>query len=155
MSMPIRKSIRLKDYDYSSNGTYFITICTESRLPLLSTIVKNGEEVVTFLTAIGKEIEKSINFIGEKYKDISVDKYVIMPDHIHMLISLKSEEGRGNTPLQDVLGRFKSYTTHLYGKELWQRSYIDHVIRNKEDYVEKWKYIENNPLNRFLKENTK
>ena len=141
INMPVRKRVRLKDYNYSSNGTYFITICTENRLPILSTVMKNGNEIVPVLTAIGKEIEKSINFIGEKYKDVSVDNYVIMPDHIHMLISLKSAGGHGNPPLQDILGRFKSYTTHMYGKELWQRSYIDHVIRNQEDYTEKWEYI--------------
>ena len=98
------------------------------------------------LSPIGKKVNKAIDFIDINYNGISVDKYVIMPDHIHMIIKIDAG-GRGDPPLQiqDVIGRFKSFTTHEFGKTLWQRSFYDHIIRGEEDYLEIWEYIENNP----------
>ena len=85
--------------------------------------------------------------MDKNYESVSVDKYVIMPNHIHLLIS-NLTGGHGDPPLRiyDVVGRFKSFTTHQYGKTLWQRSFYDHVIRNRNDYNEIWEYIENNPV---------
>ncbi|MBR6532861.1 MAG: transposase [Clostridia bacterium] len=146
--LPKRKSTRLKNFDYSNNGYYFITICTYERRKILSKIVGEGLRALPIieLTAIGEKVNKAINFINVHYGNISVDKYIIMPDHIHMIIKIETG-GHGDPPLQiqDVIGGFKSFTTHEFGKTLWQRSFYDHVIRNQNDYREIWEYIENNP----------
>ena len=85
--------------------------------------------------------------MDSRYPDIFIDNYVVMPNHIHLLLRIEKQTGgHGDPPLQDVIARFKSYTTHLYGKTLWQRSFIDHIIRNERDYLEHWTYIENNPI---------
>ena len=76
-----------------------------------------------------------------------MDKYVVMPNHIHLLITISEPTGgHGDPPLQAVIGQLKSYTTHKYGKTLWQRSFYDHVIRDMNDYLAAWRYIDENPL---------
>ena len=147
MNLPERKRTRLKDFDYSSNGFYFITICTHNKRKILCDIVGEGLCALPSikLTTIGEIVNKSIIYINNKYQNILVDKYIIMPNHIHMIIAQQTG-GHGDPPLQDIIARFKSYTTHLYGKTLWQRSFIDHIIRNERDYLEHYTYIENNPI---------
>ena len=139
----------MKDYDYSSAGVYFVTMCVKDRKRLLGEIVGEGLRALpkTQLTDIGLKVKDAIEFIDAQYQNISVDNYVIMPNHIHLLVRYEPPTGgRGNPPLQDVIARFKSFTTHQYGKPLWQRSFIDHIIRNERDYIEHYTYIENNPI---------
>ena len=147
MTLPERKPARLKGYDYSLPGAYFITICTKERKEILSKIIV-GEGLCTLpqniLTSIGKEVEKSIQYVNNNYDSVSIDKYVIMPNHIHLIVSLNNSGGHGNPPLQNIIGQFKSYTTNKFGKVLWQRSYHDHIIRGKEDYKKIWDYIDTN-----------
>lgn len=70
-----------------------------------------------------------------------------MPNHIHLIVILDNQTGgRGNSPLQNVIGQLKSYTTKKYGKQLWQRSYYDHIIRNEDDYLNVWEYVNSNAL---------
>ena len=113
MDLPKRKPTRLKNYDYSGNGAYFVTICTHNRKCILSDIV--GEGLCTLpkntLTPIGKEIEKSIQYIDENYEGVIIDKYVIMPNHIHLIVILNNSGGHGNPPLQNIIGNMKSFTT--------------------------------------------
>ena len=66
-----------------------------------------------------------------------------MPNHIHFII--KTTGGHGGPPLQDIIGRMKSFTTKQYGKTLWQRSFYDHIIRDEADYLRIAEYIQNNP----------
>lgn len=155
MGHPKRKRIRLKAYDYSQNGAYFVTICSKDRESLLSEIVGDGLCAVpqTILTHIGTEIEKSIKYINNNIGGVNIDKYVIMPNHVHMIIELNPTGGDGAPPLPDIIRRFKTYTTKAYAEiqgtgniTLWQRSFYEHVIRNEQDYLEIWEYIENNPL---------
>ena len=170
MNLTKRKCNRLPDFDYSSNGYYFITICTAEKQKLLCNIVGEGlcalpicENPETILTNIGKAVDKSINYINENYCDTKVDKYIIMPNHIHLIIKKSGGHrdpphttgghrdphhttgGHRDPPLQSVIGRMKSYTTKIYGKELWQRSFYDHIIRDENDYLRICEYIENNP----------
>ncbi len=95
---------------------------------------------------IGKEIEKSIQFINDNYNGIKINKYVIMPNHIHLIIILNESGGRGNPPLQNVIGQLKSYTTKKYKDILWQRSFHDHIIRGEQDYKKIRAYIDTNVL---------
>ncbi len=169
MKEKFRKDLRLPGYDYAQQGSYFVTVCTNFKQDLL--IKKSNKRVVAGfhacqepfyeLTEIGGEVEKTLQYIHEHYDGVSVDKYCIMPNHVHILFSLQapeSETGRhGSLPLRDVVGRLKSYTTKQYRSIinqpkaiLWQRNYYEHVIRNDEDYAEKWRYIDENPHRRRL-----
>lgn len=148
MEYPERKQLRLKGFDYSNPGKYFVTICTFERKNLLSDIILDNDPCSVpqiALTNIGNEIEKAIQYINDNYKDAKVEKYVIMPNHIHLIMMLDESGGHGNPPLQNIIGQLKSYTTRKYGSLLWQRSYHDHIIRNEQDYKKIWDYIESNP----------
>ncbi|MBQ4093063.1 MAG: transposase [Firmicutes bacterium] len=146
--LPKRKPTRLKEFDYRTNGAYFVTICTKDKQKLLGS-VSVGEGLCALpkvaLSAIGKEVEKSIGFLGRQDPDITVDHYVVMPNHIHLLIRIQSQGDYGKSSVSKLIGQLKSYTTHVYGKELWQRSFHDHIVRNERSYWALWNYIENNP----------
>lgn len=151
MDLPHRKANRLQDYDYSSNGAYFVTICTQHRRQLLSEIVGDGFPVPK---PCGKIAEEWLQQIPVKYTSVSVDRYVIMPDHIHILLRIDGVLGTGNPSptLGNVIGWYKYQVTkevnmrfEQQGDRLFQRSYYDHVIRNQQDYDEIWNYIEENP----------
>ena len=148
MNLPKRKPTRLKGYDYSRNGAYFVTICTHGKKHFLSRIVGEGLRALpkNILTPIGTEIEKSIHFINDNYMGIVIDKYVIMPNHLHMIVILEDTGGDGTPPLQNVIGQLKSFTTNKFNKTLWQRSFHDHIIRGEEDYQKIWEYIDTNPM---------
>lgn len=149
IDFPTRKRNRLKDYDYSQNGAYFVTICTKDRKEILSSIVV-GEGLCALpqnrLTHIGEEIDKCIKYVNNNYDNVIIDKYVIMPNHVHLIVILNNTGGRGNPPLPNIVGQLKSYTTNKYKNSLWQRSYHDHIIRNQKDYQKIWQYIDTNPL---------
>jgi REP element-mobilizing transposase RayT len=152
--LPKRKAIRWKGYDYSLPGAYFITICIEKRKNLLSTVVGEGlAPPETRLRPCGKIAEDQLHFLERRYSNVSVDRYVVMPNHIHFILFLRGEAG-GASPsptVSDVICSFKSLTSRIckmrYGVEkLFQRSYIDHVIRDRRDYETRAKYISENPL---------
>jgi len=139
-SLPKRKSIRLSQYNYAENGAYFITICTKGKQKVLCDIVGAGlcARPQVRLTYIGEQVKDVLSYISQKHTGVLLDTYVIM--RIDRVTG-----GRGDPPLHKILGEFKSYTTHLYGEPLWQRSFYDHVIRGEADYREIAEYIENNP----------
>lgn len=148
-----RKPNRLKEYNYSANGAYFITICVKNMKCVLSKITV-GEGLCALprveLSKIGYEVEKAINYIDNTYRFTKVKSFVIMPNHIHLLIEIEKPQGimtggHGDPPLQSVIGAFKSYTNSKYNGLLWQRSYYDHIVRNEEDMYYHLQYIEENP----------
>lgn len=155
MDLQTRKPTRLKDYNYSQNGAYFITVCTKNRKAILSNIdvgagVLDGPK--NRLSEYGKIAEKQIGVMNKFYDDISVDQYVIMPNHIHFIIQISAKENGSSgmpTPTNSIVskfvGTFKRFCNREYGENIWQRSYHDHVIRGEKDYLEIWEYIENNP----------
>ncbi len=165
MDLPKRKRNRLENYDYSQNGAYFITICVQNRQQILSNIIV-GTGVLDCpqiqLSNYGKIADKYINQLNNFYDNISVDKYVIMPDHIHLILSVK--DGQSGTPVptdkpikidnrnssvSKFISTFKRFCNKEYQKNIWQPRYYDHIIRNQEDYNEVCEYIENNP-NKFI-----
>ena len=148
MNLPKRKPTRLKEYDYGTPGAYFVTICTHYRECILSNIVGEGLCALpkNILTFIGKETEKSIQYINDNYINVKIDKYVIMPNHIHLIVILDDSGGHRDPPLQNIIGQLKSYTTNKFGSVLWQRSFHDHIIRNEKDYQKIWEYIDTNQL---------
>ena len=148
MELPKRKPTRLRNFDYSQNGYYFITVCTHKKQKLLCKIVGEGLCALpsVSLTAIGEAVNEAIKFIEKQYDGVFVDKYVIMPNHIHLLIALQSGGNGIPAPqIGDIIGRMKSFTTNQYGGILWQRSFHDHIIRGEQDYLKIWNYIDGNP----------
>ena len=142
MQMPQRKPNRIEDYDYSQNGAYFVTVCTRDRKKILSDIVGADAHIVP--KPYGQVVEKYIHNAPE------IEKYVIMPDHIHMIIRLDNGSMWASTPTRtnrvaSIVRSIKTLTTKEIGIPIFQRSYYDHVIRNQQDYNEIWEYIENNP----------
>lgn len=170
----VRKEIRLKNYDYSQNGLYFITICTKDKIPYLYEIESVGDGVLDVpqqkLKEYGIFLKDQINEINSVYEKIKILKYVIMPDHVHMIIFIFDEDkiinrasisetsrmpssGTSRTPsptnqtIPLVISAFKRFVNRKTGFNIWQRSYYDHIIRNKKEFIEICRYIENNPLN--------
>ena len=170
MNLPKRKDTRLKAYNYSTPGAYFVTICTENRKPILSEL-RVGTGVLDcpkiLLKEYGKTADKYIKQLNDFYDNISVDNYVIMPDHIHLIISIQADvSGQSGTPvptdqflnnknsiIAKFVSTFKRFCNKEYGKNIWQERYFDHIIRNQSDYIETWKYIEDNPAKRLRQQN--
>ena len=137
-----RKSPRIPMYDYSSCNYYFITICTHNKLCLFGS--------PDHLSEFGQIAKAHLEQLSSHYDGISVDKYVVMPNHIHMILILPS----GNQyDLNQIIGQYKSGVTRMNRKihsgtdTIWQRSYHDHIIRNQKDYEMIWLYIHSNPAN--------
>lgn len=156
MEYPKRKPVRLKGYDYSQNGAYFITVCTWERKCILSDITV-GEGLAPpakyQLTQVGKLVQEQLLALEARYPTVQIEKYVIMPNHIHAILQIREGETGGASPsptLMDAVRVLKSITTRMYhglgtDSNLWQRSFYDHVIRSDADWREIWEYIENNP----------
>ena len=153
--LPRRKPTRLKAFDYNTTGAYFITICTENRRRILSEIVGVdvlGDPKNVELLPHGKIADKYINQFNEFYNKITVDQYVIMPNHIHILLFVHDDGSpRTSTPTRQTsavshfVSTFKRFCNKEYGGNVWQRGFHDHVIRGREDYDEIKKYIYENP----------
>ena len=160
-----RRSIRLKGYDYSREGAYFVTICAQNRKCLFGEIV-NGKMV---LNDAGRMVESVWNEIPKYYPGIDIDVCQIMPNHIHGIVVIvgagpcacpDTGQAQGVAPtmsLSDVVHRFKTMTTKRYidrvkqngwptfpGK-LWQRNYYEHIIRDENELNRIREYIINNP----------
>lgn len=154
MEMTERKPNRLSEYDYSTNGAYFITICTQNRKPILGHIVGGGalDAPNITLTEFGQIAHKYI-LSSNRITGICVDKFVIMPDHIHLIVRINQIASQGmskapsptNAAIPHFVSTFKRFCHRDIGAVIFQRSYYDHVIRNQRDYDEIWQYIENNP----------
>ena len=160
---PNRKSIRIADYDYSTPGAYFITVCTANREKIFwsdrrgelcspACNTQTGDQrspLRVELSDVGKIVDAEIQKIKTVYDAVRVDKYCIMPDHIHFILSIDTDE-TGRTQFAPTISRvikqFKGSITKQVGRPIWQKSFYDHGIRNQQDYDEIWEYIENNPL---------
>lgn len=110
MELPKRKRNRVCEFDYSQNGAYFVTICTYNRKRILSQIVGDGFPVPNVVGIIAEEM---MHQIPNKYPDVRVDKYVIMPDHIHILLMIDSgnEVGTPSPTLGNIIGWYKYQVT--------------------------------------------
>lgn len=160
MTLPKRKVNRLAKYDYSQNGAYFVTICTKNKAYLLSRIVNVGDGFpVPKLNDAGIIVDNYISLISIKYPSVTVDKYVIMPNHFHLILlfddKLNFIGGTGNPSptLGTVIGWLKYQATKQFNEQnqtaglpLFQCSFHDHIIRNENDYKTVWNYIDINPL---------
>ena len=149
--LPKRKNSRLKDHDYSSPGAYFITICTRDKKNVFwdrnhPDIV--GEDIILPLSPYGKIAEKAIEAIHVHYSHIELQQYVIMPNHIHLILFIPCDSGRliaSPTSVATVIGQMKRFVSKKIGSPIWQRSFYDHIIRDQRDYDKIAKYIHDNP----------
>jgi len=165
-----RRSVRLKGYDYSQPGAYFVTICTHERRKLFGDIV-NGE---MHINDVGQIAQRMWNALPQYYPSIELDQFVIMPNHLHgILINIddknrvkfsQSSVGKPIVPMQSlpmpmsgpaptlglIIRRFKALTTyyiHAAGSDefAWQERYHEHVVPNTSDLERIRLYIVNNP----------
>lgn len=179
MEFPKRKHPRLSGYDYTKVGSYFVTICTIHRDNILSEITvghgdpgtpQNGQSAIRrvtsthptgnklrhtdnsveiALTSVGKVAEKYICSISQAYDNVTVDKYVIMPNHIHMILTFSQQNNK--ISVSRIIGVLKRLISKDIGANVFQTSFIDHIIRDEEDYWIRYNYIEQNPLKRALR----
>lgn len=145
MNFKTRKPNRLKNYDYSQNGVYFITVCVKNRNPILS-YIPVGANCVR-LSKIGKVVEEEINNISKIYANVTVENYVIMPNHIHLLVFIDRFSGRTQfaPTISRIIKQFKGVITKRLSKSIWQKGFYDHIIRDEYDFQIRWQYIEDNP----------
>ncbi len=99
------------------------------------------------LSEIGQVVNTVINNIPIIYECAEIDKYVIMPNHIHIILLIKNDGRTVFAPtLSRVIKQFKAHITKQLGYSIWQKSFHDHIIRNGNEYVKIWQYIDENPL---------
>ncbi len=157
MNDPQRKCLRLEAYDYSQPGYYFITVCTRERKqealcsiePAVGAIINRPPRIS--LTPLGRIVDETIRAIPDHYPGILVDQYIIMPDHVHLILSFRNigPDGRqiaAPTPLSKIIQQMKRIASKQAGVPLWQKGFYDHVIRNDVDLANVRQYIRNNPL---------
>ena len=160
MELPKRKNTRLKNYDYSLNGCYFITVCIKNRLQILGTIKAPENQIsppVTELSEKGKIVDKYINMISQSYENVFVDNYVIMPDHIHLLVSIEKpyicvdrKDLSEKVSVSTIIKALKTLVTKEIKESIWQKSFYDEIIENEKTYIRASQYIDDNPVCWFM-----
>ena len=147
---PQRKQNRLPNYDYAQNGVYFLTICTKEKVCILSSVTVGaaiGRPPVVSLSPIGKIVEQALQEIPAHYPGVSVDRYIVMPNHVHILLCMTGNSGRPMSvpAVQQIVNQFKGVVTKRAGRPVWQKGFYDHVVRDDYDYQTRWAYIDDNP----------
>ena len=155
--LPVRKRMRMSCWDYSNVGCYFLTLCSKDRKPMFSCIVGRGilDAPEVQLTSYGKCIYDALSYLSENNEAFELHNWVIMPNHVHILVSITNEQecldGASGMPrptnarIPKFISSLKRYTNKQTGVDLWQVSYYDHIIRDDEDFLRRWQYIDNNP----------
>ena len=162
---PDRKSPRFKYYNYNSQGYYFITVCVKNMIHVFGEI-KNGKMI---LNKYGIIAEQCLLDLPNHYNRCKIDYYVIMPNHVHVIIIIDDcnrREGSATLPpnerhgITEVLRGFKTFSSIKISNSLspgekfcWQKSFYDHIIRNEKELYEIRKYIEQNPVKWDLEKN--
>ena len=149
MRLPVRKPTRLPQYDYSTDGSYFVTFCTHNKEKLLGEVVGGGvyDAPQVELSPFGVVVQK---YLLQVTGEVSVDKFVVMPNHVHLLLTV---DGCGSSqapnPTNGAVPKFisllKRRCNRVWGRNIWQRSFYDHVVRNEKEYLRIWAYIDTNP----------
>ena len=168
--LPKRKPTRLDYFDYNSSGAYFLTICTENRRKILSRIVGGDvldapQNDVSYLpkrielSYYGKIADKYINQLNDYYENIKVDRYVIMSNHVHIILFVSTDGASRTSPptkqhsiVSRFISTFKRFCNKECSEKIWQRTFYDHIIRDQRDYEEHIKYIHENPAKWYFDE---
>jgi REP element-mobilizing transposase RayT len=136
-----RRSIRLQNHDYAKPGGYFVTTCTAGREPLFAE------------TALYSAVEEAWTWLPTRFKNVDIDEFVIMPDHVHFVVVLTGQGGQMAAPtLAHVVGAFKTVAAKAInrardsvGNRVWQRNYYERIIRNCRELDRIRAYIRANP----------
>ena len=152
--LPIRHTTRLQGYDYNTPGTYFLTICVEHRKCLLSRIVGTGvlDGPKIELLPYGQIAAKHLRELNHFSDEICIESYVIMPNHIHILVRVLDGPSRTpvptaqNSTISRFVSTFKRFCNREYGKNIWQARSYDHIIRDQADFDQHLQYIYENPF---------
>ncbi|MBU1130628.1 transposase [Patescibacteria group bacterium] len=163
---PNRKLNRMRGYDYSQNGFYFVTICLKNKIEYFGSI-KNGQMIIN---KFGKIVEYCWYDLINHYGNCRLDEFIIMPNHVHGIVEINNNrEGAGLKPartdlesartlinkkysLSEMIRGFKSFSSRRINEVnfdsvfRWQRSFYDHIIQNDGSLYRIRKYIKNNPL---------
>ena len=154
--LPKRKPNRLEASNYRRDGAYFVTICTEGKRQLfwkksVGALTERPQGQVP-LSPTGKIVEKTIQNIPQIYPGVALEHYVVMPNHVHLLLLFQQEamldSGRSvsaPTELPVIIRHMKGFVTRQLGKNIWQKGYYDHIVRNESEYKKIWCYIDQNP----------
>ena len=145
MEYIIRKSPRMKSFDYSTPTAYFITICTHEKACLFGSVEHPN--------AFAKIAEERIKKIPLHFSGVHINHSAVMPNHVHILLSVYASEIPMNQPcpnVSDIIGNYKASVSREIHRihpqlQVWQRSFHDHVIRNEASWQKIWQYIEDNP----------
>ncbi len=160
--------MRLRDFDYSGDGAYFVTVCVEGRRCLLSEVVDGG----VALTALGQMVAATWHAVADHFSCVELGPFVVMPNHFHGIVWIARESGGeaskglaltnvlpssdggvvGPPTLGQIIGWFKyesakriNSTRGTPGLRLWQRNYYDHIVRTEDGLYAIAQYIEGNP----------
>jgi len=153
-TLPKRRKNRLEAYDYSRNGVYFVTICTRNMQRVLGEVFVGRDDPGTpqvRLSKYGEVVRDNIERIEAYYEHISVDKHVVMPNHVHIILAISDPGGgvprssRPTAAVPSVIAAFKKFTAKGIGKNIWQTSFHDRIIRTRDEYLRIWQYIDENP----------
>ncbi len=151
-----RRSIRLPDYDYTQVGAYYVTIVTSRRRLLFGDVVADEMR----LNDAGRLIEDAWQWLVHRYSYVSLDEYIVMPNHLHGIIVIGDQPlGASRSaptprkPLGQLIGAFKTVSTRRFnnirgtpGQQLWQRNYYERIVRNEEELNHIREYILGNPV---------
>lgn len=153
-----RKYTRVPGFDYRMPGPYFITICIQDKLPLLGTV---ASDATVRLSPAGAMVSTTWDLAPTVFPGLTLVAFVIMPNHVHAIMTLGDEDIAANPTLGDIVRWFKTTTTLAYAQHvatgmwprfedrLWQRSSWDHIVRNERDMERIREYIVANPANWF------
>ena len=155
---PKRKKIRLEGYDYNTAGLYFITVCTKEKKKLLCNIQDPPVGSIVLdapliqMSKYGEIVERRLRVMRDFYEDIKLDDYVVMPNHVHMMIRvIDVGSGASGTTLPTMnkvgrfVGTFKRFTNREIGFDIWQSGSNDRIVRSDEEYIAYMEYMEANP----------
>jgi REP element-mobilizing transposase RayT len=150
--LPQRQSQRLKNYDYSQTGAYFITLCAAKRMCLFGDI--RDDEI--HLNEFGEIVKRCWHNLVNHYPNIELDSFVVMPNHVHGIICIVGaglKPAPTRIPLTEIVRALKTFSSRkinqirkLTGVPVWQRGFYDHVIRNDESLNRIRDYIATNLL---------
>ena len=154
MMFPVRRKNRLAGFDYSSPNVYLITICTKGKQCILwdsrpaPVGATNGRPPHAHLSAAGMAVRNAIEGIPAHYPMLTVDNYVIMPNHVHLLLHIHADESvrpMVAPTVSQVVAQMKGAASKAAGVPLWQKGFHDHIVRSAEAYARIWMYIDGNP----------
>ena len=143
---PQRKRNRLVSVRYDENGAYFITICTRDKTNRFWSVGAANLRPPECLSPMGRAAAEKIRMIEVLHEAVHVDHYVVMPNHVHLLLRIDNNGRRIAAPtIMSVVNQYKGAVSKAVGQSVWQKSFHDHIVRDDEDYRRIWEYIDANP----------